>query len=53
VEAERQAALEKVKNAEKTAKLQVAKQMLQAHADIVFIRQVTGLKKVEITKLKE
>ncbi|MDM8557188.1 Rpn family recombination-promoting nuclease/putative transposase [Candidatus Parabeggiatoa sp. HSG14] len=53
VEAEKQAALKKAKNAEKAAKLQIAKQMLQAHADIAFIRQVTGLKKVEITKLKE
>jgi len=59
-EAEKQAALEKAKNAEKAAKfaekaakLQIAKQMLQANADITFIRQVTGLKKMEITKLKE
>jgi predicted transposase/invertase (TIGR01784 family) len=56
-EAEKQAALEKAKKAEKLAekvtKLQIAKQMLQANADIAFIRQVTGLKKVEITKLKE
>ncbi|MDM8561491.1 Rpn family recombination-promoting nuclease/putative transposase [Candidatus Parabeggiatoa sp. HSG14] len=49
-EAEKQVALEK---AEQTAKLQIAKQMLQAHADIAFIGQVTGLKKMEITKLKE
>lgn len=52
VEAEKQAALEKAKNAEKAAKLQIAKQLLQANADIAFIRQVTGLKKMEITKLK-
>jgi predicted transposase/invertase (TIGR01784 family) len=52
-EAEKQAALEKAQNAEKAAKLQIAKQMLQAKADIAFIRQVTGLKKMEITKLKE
>ena len=58
-EAEKQAALEKAKKAEKLAektaekatKLQIAKQMLQANADISFIRQVTGLKKVEITQL--
>ncbi len=50
---EKQAALEKAKNAEKAAKLQIAKQLLQANADIAFIRQVTGLKKMEITKLKE
>ena len=53
VEAEKQAALEKAKNAEKAAKLQIAKQMLQTNMDIAFIRQVTGLKKIEITKLKE
>ncbi len=52
-EAEKQAALDKAKNAEKAAKLQIAKQLLQANADIAFIRQVTGLKKMEITKLKE
>jgi predicted transposase/invertase (TIGR01784 family) len=52
-EAEKQAALEKAKNAEKAAKLQIAKQMLQTNMDIAFIRQVTGLKKMEITKLKE
>jgi predicted transposase/invertase (TIGR01784 family) len=52
-EASIQTALEKAKNAEKAAKLQIAKQMLQAKADIAFIRQVTGLKKMEITKLKE
>ena len=52
VEAEKKAALEKAKNAEKAAKLQIAKQLLQANADIAFIRQVTGLKKMEITKLK-
>jgi predicted transposase/invertase (TIGR01784 family) len=51
-EAEKQAALEKAKNSEKLTKLQIAKQMLQANADIAFIKQVTGLKKVEITKLK-
>jgi predicted transposase/invertase (TIGR01784 family) len=52
-----QAALEKAKQAEKQAekatKLQIARQMLQANADIAFIRQITGLRKVEITKLKE
>ncbi|HDN25775.1 MAG TPA: Rpn family recombination-promoting nuclease/putative transposase [Thioploca sp.] len=52
-EVEKQAALEQAKNAEKAAKLQIAKQMLQANADIAFIKQVTGLKKIEITKLKE
>jgi predicted transposase/invertase (TIGR01784 family) len=52
VEAEKQAALEKAKNAEKAAKLQIAKKMLQANMDIAFIRQMTGLKKVEITKLR-
>jgi predicted transposase/invertase (TIGR01784 family) len=52
-DAEKQAALEKAKNAEKAAKLQIAIQMLQANADIAFIRQVTGLKKMEITKLKK
>jgi predicted transposase/invertase (TIGR01784 family) len=55
-EDEKQAALEKAKNAEqlteKVTKLQIAKQMLQANAEIAFIRQVTGLKKMEITKLK-
>jgi hypothetical protein len=50
VEVEKQAALEK---AEKAAQLQIAKQMLQANADIAFIRQVTGLKKTEITQLKQ
>ena len=53
---EKQAALEKAKKAEqlaeKVTKLQIAKQMLQANAEIAFIRQVTGLKKLEITKLK-
>jgi len=45
-EAEKQAALEK---AGKLAKLQIAKQMLQANVDIVLIMQVTGLKKAEIS----
>jgi predicted transposase/invertase (TIGR01784 family) len=49
-EAEKQVALEK---AEKATKLKIAKQMLQANADIVLIRQVTGLKKAEITKLNK
>ncbi len=52
-EAEKQAALEKAKHAEKATKLQIAKQLLQANMDIALIRQVTGLKKMEITKLKE
>ena len=52
-EAEKQAALEKAKNAEKATQLQIAKQMLQANVDMALIRQVTGLKKVEITQLKE
>jgi len=56
-EAEKQAAIERAKKAEKAAekatKLQIARQMLQANAEIGFIRQVTGLKKMEITKLKE
>jgi predicted transposase/invertase (TIGR01784 family) len=55
-EAEKQAVLDKAKNAEKAAekaaKLQIAKQMRQANADIAFIKQVTGLKEADITKLK-
>ncbi len=55
-EAEKQAALDKAKNAEKAAekaaKLQIAKQMRQANVDIAFIKQVTGLKEADITKLK-
>jgi predicted transposase/invertase (TIGR01784 family) len=49
---EKQTALEKAKNAEKTAKLEIAKQLLQANADMTLIRQVTGLKKMDISKLK-
>jgi len=52
-EVEKQAALEKAENAKKAAQLQIAKQMLQANADIAFIRQVTGLKKTEINQLKQ
>ncbi len=37
--AEKQTALEK---AEKSAKIQIAKQMLQANAQMAFIMQVTG-----------
>jgi len=51
-EAAIQAALEKAQNAEKAAILQIAKQLLQANMDMALIRQVTGLKKMEITKLK-
>jgi phage-related minor tail protein len=48
-ETEKQAALEKAK---KATQLQMAKQMLQAHAEIALIKQVTGLKQKEITQLK-
>ena len=53
LEVEKQAALEEAKNAEKAAQLKMATQMLQANVDIAFIRQVTGLKKTEITQLKK
>jgi predicted transposase YdaD len=52
-EAEKQVALENAKNAEKITKLQIAKQMLQANMDIALIKQVTGLTKMDITKLKQ
>jgi Uma2 family endonuclease len=50
-EAETRAALEKAEKAEITAKLQIAKQMLQANAEIDFIMQVTGLDKATIENL--
>jgi predicted transposase/invertase (TIGR01784 family) len=53
LETQKQSALEKAKNADKMAKLKIAKQMLQANMDIVLIKQVTGLKRLEITKLKK
>jgi hypothetical protein len=46
--AEKQSALEK---AEKSAKIQIAKQMLQANAQIAFIMQVTGLEEDLIKSL--
>ena len=58
-ELEKQAALDKLDKAtkaekmvEKSTKLQIAKQMLQANADIAFIKQVTGLKEGDIKNLK-
>jgi predicted transposase/invertase (TIGR01784 family) len=58
VEAEKQAALEKAEKAKKTAqdaeqsaKLQIAKQMLQANVEIALIMQVTGLDEALIQKL--
>jgi hypothetical protein len=50
-EAEKQAALEKAEKAETTTKLQIAKQMRQANAEIGFIMQVTGLDKASIEAL--
>jgi predicted transposase/invertase (TIGR01784 family) len=54
-EAERKAAkaaIDAAKEANKSAILQMAKQMLQANADIAFVMQVTGLNKTAIKKLK-
>jgi len=50
---ERQAALEKAENAENSARLEMAKKMLQAGVDIALIQQVTGLDEVSINKLKD
>jgi len=41
-----------VENAEKSARLQMAKKMLRAKVDIALIQQVTGLDDVSINKLK-
>jgi len=51
-EDEKRAALEKAEKAEITTKLQMAKQMLQANAEIGFIMQVTGLDKASIEALQ-
>jgi predicted transposase/invertase (TIGR01784 family) len=50
---EKQAALEKAENAEKSAHLDMAKKMLQANVDIALIQQLTGLDEVSINKLAE
>jgi len=52
-EAEKQAALEKAENAEKSTHLQMAKKMLQANVDIALIQIVPGLDEVSIKKLTE
>jgi hypothetical protein len=50
-ESEKQTALKKAEKAETTTKLQIAKQMRQANAEIGFIMQVTGLDKASIEAL--
>ena len=50
-EMEKQAALEKVQQVANETTLRIAKQMLQAHAEIAFIAQVTGLDEKEILLL--
>ncbi|RKZ82753.1 MAG: hypothetical protein DRR19_20145 [Candidatus Parabeggiatoa sp. nov. 1] len=51
--AEKQAALEKAEQTEKNTTLRLAKQMLQANADIALIMQVTGLNEASIKQLSE
>ena len=51
MEIEKQAALEKAQQAANETTLRIAKQMLQAHVEIAFITQVTGLDEKEILLL--
>ena len=52
-EADKQAALAKVEQAEKTVILRIVRHMLQAHIDLNFIIQVTGLSEMDIRKLND
>ncbi|MDM8557672.1 hypothetical protein [Candidatus Parabeggiatoa sp. HSG14] len=51
IENEKQAALEKAGQAEKTLR-RIVQQLLQANTDIAIIMQITGLDKAEIENMK-